>query len=154
MERIEEKVAMYCGGPLEICTEGETLLSRLEGKINSNIATIESLISQIRVVENPGISNSVFNFISVVFEEEPLEGLAYVQQEILSPRGKEEKEQKIEFAASHLSTAREHLILNREPLSPAMRRKSKSKDKMTNSEKRNGRDFASPERSSVSALID
>lgn len=95
MDRIEEKVAMYCGGPLEICTEGETLLSRLEGKINSNIATIESLISQIRVVENPGISNSVFNFISVVFEEEPLEGLAYVQQEILSPRGKEEKEQKI-----------------------------------------------------------
>jgi hypothetical protein len=47
------------------------------------------------VVENPGISNSVFNFIGVVFEEEPLEGLAYVQQEILSPRGKEEKEQKI-----------------------------------------------------------
>jgi hypothetical protein len=90
---IEEKVGVYCGGPLEICSEGETLLSRLESKINTNIATIEVLISQIRVVENAGVSNSVFNFINVVLDDnEPLEGLPYVQQEVLSPRSfKEEK---------------------------------------------------------------
>jgi hypothetical protein len=26
---LEDQVAIYCGGPLEICSEGETLLSRL-----------------------------------------------------------------------------------------------------------------------------
>lgn len=73
-------------------------MSRLEAKINSNVAIIEALISQIRVVENAGVCNSVFNFINVVLDDsEPIEGLPYVQQEILlSPRAfKEEKVQKI-----------------------------------------------------------
>lgn len=154
---LEDQVAIYCGGPLEICSEGETLLSRLEAKINSNVATIEALISQIRVVENAGVCNSFFNFISVVLDNsEPIEGLPYVQQEVLlSPRAfKEEKEQKIEFAASHLTSTREPPIFNRESVSPAVRRKSKSKEKMTNSDKRPIREVASPERNTVSALID
>jgi hypothetical protein len=107
------------------------------------------------VVENAGVCNSVFNFISVVLDDsEPIEGLPYVQQEVLfSPRAfKEEKEQKIEFAASHLT--REPPIFNRESVSPAIRRKSKSKEKMTNSDKRPIREVASPERSTVSSLID
>jgi hypothetical protein len=29
IKKIEEKVALYCGGPLEICSEGDALLSRL-----------------------------------------------------------------------------------------------------------------------------
>jgi hypothetical protein len=29
MTKIEEKVALYCDGPLEICSEGSSLLNRL-----------------------------------------------------------------------------------------------------------------------------
>jgi hypothetical protein len=91
----------------------------------------------------------------VLDDSEPLEGLPYVQQEVLSPRGfKEEKEQKIEFAASHLTSTREPPIFNRESVSPGVRRKSKSKEKMGNSDKRPIRDVASPERNTVSALIE
>jgi hypothetical protein len=65
MKRIEDKVALYYDGPLEICNEGESIIKRLESKVNSNISTIEVMISQIKVVENAGISNSVFNYINV-----------------------------------------------------------------------------------------
>lgn len=64
------------------------------------------LISQIKIVENSGISNSVFNFINVVLEDTDLEVLGFVHQEVLSPREfKEEsrKDHKIEFGADHLT---------------------------------------------------
>jgi hypothetical protein len=60
------------------------------------------------VVENAGVCNSVFNLVSVVLDDsEPVDGLPYVQQEMLSPRAYKEdggKEQKIEFGATHLPT--------------------------------------------------
>lgn len=115
------------------------------------------LISQIKIVENSGISNSVFNFINVVLEDTDLEVLGFVHQEILSPREFKEdirKEHKIEFGADHLT-------VERDALSPIPRRKSKSKDKgtkITGSDKRtSAKTMVSPdksERGSVNALIE
>lgn len=82
IKSIEEKVALYFDGPLEICSEGESLLNRIEAKVQSNISSIEVLISKIKISEDLSVADSIFNYINVFIEEdEDIEGLGFVHQE-------------------------------------------------------------------------
>lgn len=55
--------------------------------MDSNIAAIEGLIAKIKVVDNPAVANSIFNYLAVHLEDaDQSDSFGHVPQETLSPR--------------------------------------------------------------------
>ena len=50
---------------MDICVEGDELLKTIEATVRNNLKRIEGLVGAIRVVDNPAIANSIFNYLNV-----------------------------------------------------------------------------------------
>lgn len=110
---------------MDLCRDGDALLKDIEQKMNNNIEAIKALISRIKVVDNPTISNSLYNYVNVVIEDqEQLEVLGHIGTETISPRNvkSEGSEELIVFSSEQ----------DIEPISPAPKAKRFSSSKETN----------------------
>ena len=67
LRKVEEKVYYYFNeGPMSVLKDGDNLLKEIERKMDAKSEQIEAIISKIRIVENQGIPNSLFNYLNVV----------------------------------------------------------------------------------------
>jgi hypothetical protein len=70
---IEEQAALYFGGPLEQCKDGEELLREVEDKMKLDLAMIEKLVGSVRITEDREVGNSVFNYLSIYVETDDID---------------------------------------------------------------------------------
>lgn len=69
-KRIEEKAVVVFGGKGWAGKEGEVIVGEMERKLEQNAATVDAIISRIKVVENPAVPNLLFNYLNVVIEDQ------------------------------------------------------------------------------------